>query len=280
MVFEVSGLTAGYRHAVISELSFGADAGELVCILGRNGQGKTTIFRAIAGNARRFAGTVCVNGRDCFSVSLKHRASMIAFMPQRASFPPGLRVRDLLRMGRYPHGGWIDIPRQQEDETIEFWARELGITSMLDRDGAELSAGQQQMVLLCRLMIQDTPVVLLDEPDGALDWDNTHRMFQILRRTLAQKKKAGVVILHDPQMALRWCDRVLLLNEGRLIEELTPASDHAEKIQSALNRLYPDLRVHPHPYTAGFLCDWDEGVSVDWQTTDGASGEERKSWFY
>lgn len=279
MVFEVSGLTAGYRHAVISELFFGADAGELVCILGRNGQGKTTIFRAIAGSARRFAGTVCVNGGDCFAMPLKRRASMIAFMPQRASFPPGLRVRDLLRMGRYPHGGWIDIPRQQENETIELWARELGITSMLDRDGAELSAGQQQMVLLCRLMIQDTPVVLLDEPDGALDWDNTHRMFQILRRTLAQEKKAGVVILHDPQMALRWCDRVLLLNEGRIIEELTPASDHAEKIQSALNRLYPDLRVHPHPYTAGFLCDWDEGISVDWQTTDGASGEERKSWF-
>ena len=269
MVFEVSGLTAGYRHAVISELSFGADAGELVCILGRNGQGKTTLLRTIAGSARRFAGTVCVNGRDCFSVPLKRRASMIAFMPQRAAFPPGLRVRDLLSMGRYPHSGWIDIPRQQACETVERWARELGIEPLLDRDGRELSAGQQQMVLLCRLMIQDTPVVLLDEPDGALDWDNTHRMFQILRRTLVQEKKAGVVILHDPQMALRWCDRVLLLNGGRIIEELTPASDHAEKIQSALNRLYPDLRVHPHPYTHGFLCDWNEGISVDWQTKDG-----------
>ena len=78
-----------------------------------------------------------------------------------------------------------------------------------------------------------------------------------------------MVILHDPQMALRWCDRVLLLNEGRIIEELTPASDHAEKIQSTLNRLYPDLRVHPHPYTHGFLCDWNEGISVDRQTKDG-----------
>ena len=134
-----------------------------------------------------------------FPCLVKRRASMIAFMPQRAAFPPGLRVRDLLSMGRYPHSGWIDIPRQQECETVERWARELGIEPLRlqRRPGAE------------RPTVGDAVDGLTDRryPGGAAgragwgnpDWDNTHRMFQILRRTLVQEKKAAVIFQIIPK---------------------------------------------------------------------------------
>src|SRR5699024_3321364 len=94
---------------------------------------------------------------------------------------------------------------------VQDTARTFGVESLLDTDAAALSEGQRQLIHLCRVAVQDTPVLLLDEPNSALDFANTHRLFAVLRRWVRDRNKAALIVLHDPALALRYCDRLLLM---------------------------------------------------------------------
>ena len=112
-----------------------------------------------------------------------------------------------------------------------------------DRDCAQLSDGQRQLVHLARLAVQDAPILLLDEPNSALDFENTGLLFRRVRELVETGERTALIVLHDPALALRWCRRLLLLAGGRLVDNVATEGMGAEALQAVLRQLYPTIQV-------------------------------------
>ena len=252
-LLSVTALTVGYRIPVVREVTFSLQQGELTGLLGRNGSGKTTLLRGLTGGARVFGGSVSCEGRDLLLCSDRKRARHLALLSQRRELPEGLRVREVIAMGRYAHRG-IFGGGEHERALVDGAARRFGIADLLDADCAALSEGQRQLVQLARVAVQEAPVLLLDEPNSSLDIENTHRLFSEVRR-LADEEGCGVLsVLHDPALALRWCDRLLLLLDGRLSEAVSVSKTPPEELERFLQRLYPALKLKRDRETGILLC--------------------------
>lgn len=253
-IFRIENLTAGYGKPVISEASFGVNPGEVAGIIGRNGGGKTTLLRGIAGEAKRFSGKIYVKDRDITKIPVKQQAELISILPQKTYIPEGITVEEVLEMGCYASKGLFERISIQDRKRIRTAAGMFGIQELLYKECAKLSAGQQQMVLMCRMFVQDTPVMLLDEPNAALDYSNSHMFFSFLRRMVKEHKKAGILVIHDPEAALRWCDLLLVIGQGRILKKIDIRSAGKEELQQALQLLYPDIQVRENPFCQGYIC--------------------------
>jgi len=241
-LFEVKNLSAGYEKPIVEQISFSAKSGEIIGILGRNGCGKTTLLRGITGTNRRFGGSVFVNGMDCTKLSVRRQASHISMLPQRTEILDGILAREVLEMGLYPRGNiFHDVRKKEQNRLLEI-AERLGISELLDKDCGKLSQGQRQLVLLARVMVQDAQVLLLDEPDSALDFYNTHSLFSNLRAMIRKTDKTAVIVLHDPELALRWCDRLFILHKGQLAKEISCHAD-IQELQNTFRILYPEIKL-------------------------------------
>lgn len=258
MIFKAKNLTVGYTFPVISDISFSVDEGEVIGIIGENGQGKTTLLKGITGDAKVFSGFAMVENTDVFKLSAKKRAKLISVLPQKAQIPDGISVREILEMGLYPSQFFFSTPSEESKNRIEKISEKLNISRFLDKDCSLLSAGQQQMVLLCRMFVQDTPLMLLDEPNSSLDYYNTRLLFKTLRLSVQEYKKGALLVLHDPETALSYCDRLLILKDGALLRDLSLKDVSEEEIQSAFQLLYPDLQIRKNPYKDGYFCYWKE----------------------
>lgn len=253
-MLEIKNLSAGYSTKIIKDISFTVEGGELVGLLGRNGSGKTTLLRALTGSAKIMGGSVYLMGEDCAQLSPRQRACRLALMPQRPQLLPGLRAREVLEMGRYPWTGPLRPAGEEGRRRVAQAARQFGLEDLLDMDCAALSEGQRQMVHLGRAVVQDTPVLLLDEPNSALDFYNTQLLFQTVRGLIRDGGKAGLVVLHDPALALTWCRRLLLLRRGELVGEICPQQAVTEEIQGVLRRIYPDIWVKRDKESGAYWC--------------------------
>lgn len=242
-MLEVYKLTAGYRRPVLRDISFVLRPGEITAVLGRNGCGKTTLLRSLTGGARILSGAVQAMGEDCLAWSARRRARSIALLSQHSQLLPGLRVEEVIAMGRSPWLGALSGPGPEERAMVRAAAERFGVAEFLGRDCAQLSEGQRQLVHLARLAVQDAPILLLDEPNSALDFDNTSLLFRRVRELVENGERTALVVLHDPALALRWCGRLLLLDSGRLVEEVATEGMGAEALQTILRQLYPTIRV-------------------------------------
>ncbi len=253
-LFEVRSLSVGYGTPLLQDVSFSLQPGELVGILGRNGCGKTTLLRGLCGGIRCFSGQILVSGQDCNTLHLRQRAACISVLPQHTQILEGIRVRRLLEMGRYPHTGPLGSIRDADAAIIEKKAERLGISHLLDADCARLSQGQRQLALLGRLLVQDTPIMLLDEPNAALDYDNTYAMFRILREVVSEQGKAALLVLHDPELALSQCSRLLIIKDGRLCHDIRPSQAGAAAAEAALQAIYPAISLKKDPFNGQLRC--------------------------
>lgn len=253
-MLEVEKLCAGYGTPIVKDISFAVESGELVGLLGRNGSGKTTLLRALTGSAKVTGGRVRLDGADWGRLSHRQRACRLALMPQRPQLLPGLRAREVLEMGRYPWTGPLRPAGEEGKRRVAQAARQLGLEHLLDTDCAALSEGQRQMVHLGRAVVQDAPVLLLDEPNSALDFYNTQLLFQTVGELIRTQHKAGLVVLHDPALALTWCRRLLLLRGGELVGEVCPAQAGEGEVQAVLRRIYPEICVKQDKDSGAYWC--------------------------
>ncbi len=216
MMLSARDLGIGYpRRRVAAHISFALNAGEAVAILGPNGSGKTTLFRTLLGLLPSLAGEVLLNTVPVNTMKPAEIARHIAYVPQAAGGFFNFSVIEVVQMARAAHLAWYAQPGAKDREIAERALAELNIAHFADREVAELSGGERQLVMVARALASEARILLLDEPTASLDYGN---QFLILDE-LAKLKARGVAILfttHDPNQALRIAERTLTLSrDGR-----------------------------------------------------------------
>ncbi len=242
-MLEIEDLSVGYSAPIINDISFRVKHGEIVAILGRNGSGKSTLLGGISGAQKVYQGQIMVNGISMKEQNIRKRASYISLLSQKTPRMAGLLVEQVIGMGCYQKHGLFLLQVQEKRKTIERCAELFGIKNLLEKECHKLSEGQRGLVFLAKLVAQNTPVILLDEPDSALDYMNTHHFFEVVKKLVRTQNKAAMIVLHNPVMALKWCDRIMILDNGRLIENLDLKKIEITEIQRGLQKIYPQIKV-------------------------------------
>ena len=242
-------VTSGYRKkTVLKDVTLKADSGEILVLLGSNGSGKSTLLRTIQGCIPLQSGKITVDETDLSALTTKERAALVTTMAQDISAEPGLTGMDRIEMGFYPIKGLFGKLQDNDIQKIHEIAELFGITNLLHQDLAKMSVGERQMIALMRAAIQDTPILLLDEPASALDLQRTEILFSMLHK-LASDGKIILMVLHDPTQALRHGDRILYLKknpEASILQEVSNPKD-ISVTETMLQRIYPGLHIHTDP---------------------------------
>jgi iron complex transport system ATP-binding protein len=200
---------------VVSGIDLALRPGHMTVILGPNGAGKTTLLRALAGLVAPAAGSVALDGVPMGRVSLKSRARAIAYLPQSGGVAWPLPVRDVVALGRLPHGEKPGALPAEGQEAVEAAIRAVGLQGFENRPATDLSGGERARALLARALATGAPLLLADEPVAALDPRHALVVLDVLR---AHARNGGLVVavMHDLTLAARFADDILLLDRGGL----------------------------------------------------------------
>ncbi|TNC12912.1 ATP-binding cassette domain-containing protein [Methylobacterium terricola] len=216
--------------------------GRICGLIGPNGSGKSTLMRLLARQARPEAGRILFRGEDLARPSPRDFARQVAYLPQFAPPTDGLRVEDLVALGRFPWHGLLGRFAAQDHAKVDEALRRTGTGSFRGRAVDSLSGGERQRVWLAMLLAQDAGCLLLDEPTSALDIAHQIDVLSLVRALGRESGLSVIVILHDINMAARFCDDLVALGHGRIVAQGTPEAVMREDV---LARIY-GLRMGIH----------------------------------
>lgn len=237
-------VSVGYGlKTVVRDVSLNISAGEFCALLGLNGSGKTTLLKGISGLLPIGSGRCLADGQDCTRFNEKKRARHISYIPQRYSELTGVTVLDAVMMGLNAKLGVLEFPSSADKAQVAAALGKMEITHLAGEDFSRLSEGQKQLVILTRTLVQNAPVMLMDEPDSALDFLNKHRTLTKIRDLIHSEGKAGLVTLHDPNLALAYCDRLILLHDGKIVSEINLPGADRDEVRSCLSTIYGDVTL-------------------------------------
>ena len=198
-----------------------ADSGQLVGLIGPNGAGKSTLLRTISGILKSRNGTVRLDGSDITELSTREMATALALVPQIAPYTYGFTSIELVLMGRYPHLGRFQIEGREDDRIARDAMALTETEEFADRTLDTLSGGERQRVFVARALAQQPRVLLMDEPTANLDVLHQLKVLDLVRQ-LVDEGLTAVAAIHDLNMAARYCDKLVLLNNGQLLAEGSP----------------------------------------------------------
>jgi iron complex transport system ATP-binding protein len=230
MSITVSDLSFAYQDKrVLSDVSLHASSGELTCIIGPNGVGKSTLFRCILGILKSYSGTAKVNDIDIKTLTPKQLARMAAYIPQSHAPVFHYSVLDMTLMGTTALMSAFATPKREEIKVAEEALKRLGIYHLRDRDFAKTSGGERQLVLIARALAQQAKILIMDEPTANLDYGNQIRVLEQVK-LLAKQGYTIIQSTHQPDQAFFYADHVLALKEGRIFVSGTPKEVMDEKL--------------------------------------------------
>jgi iron complex transport system ATP-binding protein len=250
-MLDVRDLAFGFPGRTIGrDMSFSLGAGEVMCVLGPNGGGKTTLFRTLLGLLQRHGGSVAVEGEPLEKLSRSEIARRVGYVPQGHAGYFAFTVREFVLMGRTAHMGAFAAPSRKDREVSERVLESLELAHLAERPVTQISGGERQLALVARALAQEPRLLVMDEPTASLDFGNQVRVLQRISALAA----SGIAILfssHAPDHAFLAARRVLLLGEGRALEIGAPR----EVIRpDTLQRLYGvAVQVLPLP-GGGHTC--------------------------
>ncbi len=222
-ILEMHDITCAYgENAVVHQLSLEAHPGEVLGLIGPNGVGKSTLLRTMARLLRPAHGKVMLAGGDLWHTSPREVARKLAFAPQASGEHWSATVEEIIALGRAPHRGWFLPLTVQDNIAAERALNMVGLEHLRDRVATELSGGEQQRVVLARVLAQEPTVLLLDEPTSHLDLKYQSGILGLVRRLAHRDGLTVVVSLHDLNLAAIYADRLALLSEGQLVAVGTP----------------------------------------------------------
>ncbi|GFM70575.1 iron-enterobactin transporter ATP-binding protein [Pseudomonas cichorii] len=252
VMLKATGVRLGYgEQLVLDGVSLDIPQGRFTALIGANGCGKTTLLNVLAHMLRPGAGEVQLSGKPLRQYSRRALAQQMALLPQHATSPAGMSVRELVMQGRFPWQSWWRQWSGQDQQAIERAIELTGIDSLLDRSLATLSGGQLQRCWIAMTLAQDTPVILLDEPTTFLDIAHQITLLELLV-DLREQGKTIVAVLHDLNQAARYADHLVMMRGGRLLAQGAPAEVFTRENLKAVFDL--DAHIITDPYSGDLLC--------------------------
>ena len=214
-MMQVKNLSYSYKGgpAVLKDVSFEVEPGNFLAILGNNGVGKSTLLKCCNHILRPDSGSVMLDGEDLLAMSSRETAKRLAFVSQTVP-DTQLTVHDVVMLGRRPYMKWGFT---EHDHSIVHDAMDrLGLDAMRGRFLNQLSGGEKQKVMLARALAQQPKAMLLDEPTSALDIQNQYQVLRMVRDICHNDNMTAIVVIHDLNLALRFCDSFLLMKDGEV----------------------------------------------------------------
>lgn len=250
-MLRVEDLWVGYGDRVmVTGLGFTVAPGQAVGLIGPNGAGKTTVLRALSGVISIRSGAIFWDAIPLHTLPPEHRARWVAVVPQGAVLPEAFTGEEVVSFGRTPYLSWLSPLSATDRRYIEQAMVHTETTAFAERPVGTLSGGERQRLLIARALAQTPRVLLLDEAFAHLDLKYQLRLLQLIRETLRREHMAGVLAIHDLHLAARFCDRLLLLHNGRALAFGPPEEVLRPTLLEAAYGI--PMRVERHP-EAGWL---------------------------
>ena len=205
------------KKPILQDVSYTFTEGHMTALLGPNGSGKTTLLRHILAQIKCPEGAVLINGKDTNGFAPKERSRKIAWVPQNSSGDSAFSVEEVVIMARYPYKGTWDDDSEEDKKIAEDAMRAVGVLELRNRNFPSLSGGERQRTLIARALAQTTPWILLDEPTSNLDIKHQIGIMQLLHERVQKGNLSVVVVMHDFNMVERFCDRAILLSDGKVV---------------------------------------------------------------
>ncbi len=237
---------------VLKNVSVSISKGEITAIVGPNGSGKSTLLKTIARLIPQKSGHVFLHGEDMKKMKHREVAKKLAILPQSPSIPSGTTVLELVEQGRYPYTGPLKVLNKKDHDMID---RALTLThteNFRNRSLENLSGGEKQRVWLALALTQDTPVLLLDEPTTFLDISHQLEILQLIEELNKTQALTIIIVLHDLNHAVHYSHRMIIIDDGKIIDDGVPEKVLTEKILRDVFRVEGTITVEP--ITGRFLC--------------------------
>ncbi len=215
---QVEQTTLAYQgNPVVREVSLGIPAGRITALLGPNGSGKSTLMKGLANQLAPVSGRICLDGAPLQEFTVGELARRIAYLPQTLTQPEGFTVRELVTMGRYAYRRPFTPPSAEDRRAVDEAMTLADLDGIADRLLANLSGGQRQRAWIGLVLAQQTDILLLDEPTTYLDIAHQVELLELLRTLNTRQHKTIVLVLHDLNQALTYCDQVVMMKNGAVV---------------------------------------------------------------
>ena len=211
MIISLSQLSVGYSlsHPVISDINLELKSGQLACLIGENGIGKSTLLKTLTGFLPKLKGSLLLGNRDIESFSQRELARQVSIVLTQKPDVQNLTIEEIIGLGRSPYTGFFGRLREEDRKVVDDAIATMGIEKLRGRMIQTLSDGERQKVMIAKALAQETPVILLDEPTAFLDFPSKAETFQSLQRMAHERDKLILLSTHDLELAVRFADSLL-----------------------------------------------------------------------
>lgn len=223
-VLNIRGLKIGYKgKALQPAIDAVLCEGEHVALIGANGSGKTTLFKTLTGNLKPIEGQVELCGKPLESYSNNERAKLFSLVLTEKPDDLFLKVFDIVAAGRYPHSGLMAKLRDEDYEMIKAKLQIIGVYHLIDRDFVSLSDGEKQKVMIAKALVQDTPIIYMDEPTAFLDYPSKVELMHLIARLAKEERKTILYSSHDLELLMKHSEKLWVMAKGKPMLSGTPA---------------------------------------------------------
>lgn len=224
-IFQIDDAEFSYNGSdrIFRDVNLSLEEGDVLCILGPNGTGKSTLIKCMNGLLKLNSGNIFLGNQNIQSMKKNDLAKMIGYIPQSYSSTFAFSVFDVVLMGRAPHLSLTSVPGEKDYKIAENALKSLGILHLKDKTFTEISGGERQMVLIARVLAQQPQILLLDEPTSHLDFGNQIRTLEVINK-LSENGLSVIMTSHFPDHAFLSSNKVAIMNRGTIMDIGTPES--------------------------------------------------------
>jgi iron complex transport system ATP-binding protein len=236
MNLHAQNLSIGYGSdkIIFSDISFSADEGEMIALLGVNGIGKSTLLRTISGLQKSVSGTIWVGENLLETMTVQERAKLISVVLTERIFVDNISVKEFITLGRMPYTGWLGKLSASDTSEVEKVIVLMKIEKLQHKVFNQISDGEKQKALIARALCQQTPHIILDEPTAFLDFRNKKEILELLSSISVHMKKTIILSTHDIEASLEYCSKCWLMTEDKKFMEIKKSENYRSQVMRRL----------------------------------------------